>query len=68
MNNHIVVEQHTHAVRNVVISVTFAWAVFFAMGYGARPIIEGAWDRWIGIQPITVACVPEPKPKLTWGK
>ena len=75
MNKHIIVEEHPHALRHVVLSVGFAWIVFFTLGVFGRPILEEAWNRITGVNSAASQqknCAPDqtvttPKPTLRWS-
>ena len=64
MNDHIIVEQHPHALLHMAISAIFSCSVFFTMGYFARPII----DRLLSFEavPICVAVAETPRRTMQW--
>jgi hypothetical protein len=68
MNPHIIIEEHPHSLRHLIMSYVFCGGIFFLIGVGGRPIIDYTWARWMDIPQVTVACVPESKPTMHWGK
>jgi hypothetical protein len=68
MNPHRIIEEHPHSLRHLIMSYVFCGGIFFLIGVGGRPVIDYTWARWMDIPAVTVPCVPEPKPTLSWGK